>query len=198
MSWCEDEEQACRAEGTNPCRNGQRYDENKRQTFLQPNELARLGDALDRADNLVGPFALAALRLLILTCARLSEILTLQWSFVAMDRKIILLPDSKTGQKPLTLNDAAIALAPGPTPLRQQPLGDCRASPRGASGEPAKTVAASVAVASGGTLPVIGRQLGHSNPQTTQRYAYLADDPVRKLTQTTGEALVAAMKRKPA
>jgi integrase len=56
---------------------------------------------------------------------------------------------------------------------------------------------ASVAVASGGSLPVIGKQLGHSQPITTQRYAHLADDPVRKLTQTTGEALALAMKQKP-
>ena len=56
---------------------------------------------------------------------------------------------------------------------------------------------ASVAVASGGSLPAIGRQLGHSQPGTTQRYAHLGDDPVRQLIQITGEALVAAMRAKP-
>ena len=48
------------------------------------------------------------------------------------------------------------------------------------------------------TLLVIGRQLGHSQPQTTQRYAHLADDPVRKMTQDTGQVLSDALKRKSA
>ena len=55
---------------------------------------------------------------------------------------------------------------------------------------------ASVAVASGGSLPVIGRALGHSQPMTTARYAHLTDDPVRQLTQNTGAALAEAMKRR--
>ena len=54
---------------------------------------------------------------------------------------------------------------------------------------------ASVAVASGGSLPIIGRALGHSQPQTTARYAHLTDDPVRQLTQTTGQVLGDALRR---
>ncbi len=112
MSWAEDEEQAYRSEGTNPCRRIERFAENKRERFLTEAELARLGQALDKAEagNSVGSFAIAALRLLILTGARLNEILTLQWSFIDFDRCMIFLPDSKTGQKPITLNAAAIAL----------------------------------------------------------------------------------------
>jgi len=32
-------------------------------------------------------------------------------------------------------------------------------------------------------LPVIGRLLGHSKPQTTQRYAHLADEPLREAVE---------------
>ena len=52
---------------------------------------------------------------------------------------------------------------------------------------------ASWAVAGGASLPILGRQLGHTQPQTTQRYAHLADDPVRAVAQSTGEALARAM-----
>ena len=215
MSWAED--QGYRPEDSNPCRRIQRYKENKRETFLQPDDLARLGAALDQAaaENLVGPYALVALRLLILTGARLNEILTLEWSHIDLDRRIIFLPDSKTGKKPLTLNDAAIDVLKAVPRFANNPyvivgrhgkhlvnlqkpwrtvralanLNDVRI-------HDLRHTFASIAVASGGSLPVLGRQLGHSQPQTTQRYAHLADDPVRKLTQTTGQVLVDAMRKK--
>jgi integrase len=110
MTWAED--QGHRADDTNPCRRVQRYKENKREYFMQPDELARLGQALDTAstESLISPFAHAAILLLILTGARLNEILTLQWAHVDLGRRMLFLPDSKTGQKPITLNDAAIAI----------------------------------------------------------------------------------------
>ena len=56
---------------------------------------------------------------------------------------------------------------------------------------------ASVAVASGGSLPILGKQLGHGHPATTARYSHLADAPVQLLTQTTGQLLADALKQKP-
>ncbi|WP_097105197.1 tyrosine-type recombinase/integrase [Hoeflea halophila] len=38
---------------------------------------------------------------------------------------------------------------------------------------------ASIAVVSGMSLPMIGKLHGHSQPQTTARYAHLADDPIK-------------------
>jgi len=38
---------------------------------------------------------------------------------------------------------------------------------------------ASQLASSGMSLPIVGRLLGHTNPITTQRYAHLADDPLR-------------------
>lgn len=216
MTWAED--QGYRDEDTNPCRRIQRYKENKREKFLQPDELSRLGAALDKAaaGNLVGPFALAALRLLILTGARLNEILTLEWSHVDFDRRILFLPDSKTGKKPLSLNDAAAAILKELPRLANNPyviVGNRHGHHLVNLQKPWQIVRklaglntvrihdlrhtfASIAVASGGSLPILGRQLGHSHPQTTQRYAHLADDPVRELTQTTGQALSQALRPK--
>ena len=52
----------------------------------------------------------AALGLLILTGARLREILTLRWDYVDLSNAVLRLPDSKTGAKLIYINDAAIKL----------------------------------------------------------------------------------------
>ena len=45
---------------------------------------------------------------------------------------------------------------------------------------------ASHLVSSGQSLVVVGRLLGHTNPTTTQRYAHLADDPLRQAADIFG------------
>ena len=50
-----------------------------------------------------------------------------------------------------------------------------------------------MAVASGLSLPMIGALLGHTQPATTQRYAHLADDPLRQATTLVGDRIAAAM-----
>jgi integrase len=42
---------------------------------------------------------------------------------------------------------------------------------------------ASVLINKGYSLPIVGRLLGHSTPSTTQRYAHLADDPLRRAVE---------------
>ena len=49
--------------------------------------------------------------------------------------------------------------------------------------------ATSVAVAAGASLALIGGVLGHAGQQTTQRYAHLADSPVRQTSETIAESL---------
>ena len=41
----------------------------------------------------------------------------------------------------------------------------------------------------GATLPMIGGILGHTQAQTTQRYAHLMDDPMRLVSDTTAEVI---------
>jgi site-specific recombinase XerD len=56
----------------------------------------------------------------------------------------------------------------------------------------------SAAAATGASLPMIGRLLGHTTPQTTQRYAHLVSDPIRDLNNKVGNRLGAVTPRKKA
>ncbi|MCC0007712.1 MAG: site-specific integrase [Hyphomicrobiaceae bacterium] len=216
MSWAED--QGLRPEGSNPCLKIDRYEENHRERYLTVDELGRLGAALDQAeaDGIASLPAIAAIRLLIVTGARLSEILTLEWGYIDFERQIAFLPDSKTGKKPLSLNSAAVDILTSLPRLDGNPF----VIPGHVTGQrliniqkPWRRIRAlagldalrihdlrhtfaSHAVASGASLPIIGRQLGHRQPVTTQRYAHLADDPVRQMTETTGQKIMDAMRRK--
>jgi integrase len=52
---------------------------------------------------------------------------------------------------------------------------------------------ASILVSAGASLPLIGQMLGHTQPQTTARYAHLYDDPLRKAAETVGEVVEAGL-----
>lgn len=216
MSWAE--EHGLRPENSNPCRRVKKYVTVKRERYLTGEEFARLGAELDRveADKEESPFVTAALRLLILTGARLNEILTLKWSYVDLQRSLLFLPDSKTGQKAIRLSDAALAVLtnlprlsgnPYVLPGRLEGQGLINLQKpwrriRERAGLPDVRIHdlrhsfASVAAASGGSLPMIGKLLGHTQPQTTARYAHLAEDPVQDLNQRVGSTIAAAMRGK--
>lgn len=214
MSWAE--QQGLRPEHSNPCLNIERYRETRRERFLSADELAALGKALDEAEGQQNPYIIAAIRLLILTGARLGEILTLKWEYVDEERRLILLPDSKTGAKPIPLNQPALdvlarlpRIASNPYVLPGHITGGHLVNIQKPWRTLRKTAAlgdlrlhdlrhsfASVAVAEGGSLPILGKVLGHSQPQTTARYAHLADDPVSKLSEATATSIVRAMKGK--
>ena len=106
------EEWGLRPDGSNPCRHVKKYREVKRERYLTAEELRRLGAVLSDAqtNRTETPFTLAAIGLLILTGARLMEILTLRWEHVDLDGGVLRLPDSKTGAKLIYLNDAAKGL----------------------------------------------------------------------------------------
>ena len=198
-----------RPDNTNPCRHVKLYKEKARNRFLNQDELQRLSQALIAAEEarLVSPYAIAAFRLLILTGARLGEIQSCKWEYVDLNQRVIRLPDSKTGAKIIHLGQLAAEtlraipkiegnpyvicaeLVPGkPIPDLQKPW---RAI-RGWAGIPdvrihdLRHTFASNAVAMGMSLPMIGKLLGHTQTQTTARYAHLAVHPViEAATQVT-------------
>ena len=206
MNWAETA--GFRPRGTNPCKGVQKFRVSHRQRFLSEDEFKRLGAVLSALDESgeEGVYVVAAIRLLLLTGARLSEILTLKWDFVDLQRKLLLLPDSKTGQKSIRLNDAAVDVLKNLPQITSNPY----VLPGRMEGEhlvnlqkPWRRIRkaagletvrihdlrhsfASVAAASGASLQMIGKLLGHTNPQTTARYAHLADQPVQSLNDEVG------------
>ncbi|MBU1212819.1 MAG: tyrosine-type recombinase/integrase [Alphaproteobacteria bacterium] len=213
MNWCEIE--GLREPNSNPCRHIKKYREASRQRFLSDDELDRLGHVLkDLSERQTeSPYVIAAIRLLLLTGARLGEILTLEWRFIDLQRGLISLPDSKTGQKAVFLNEAAVDLlrtlsaVPGnPYVLvgaregghlvnLQKPWRRIRRLARleDVRIHDLRHSFASIAAAQGASLQLIGRLLGHASTQTTQRYAHLVADQVKELNETVGKKVGSAL-----
>jgi integrase len=162
-------------------------------------ELARLGKALLEAEqNVTEPTpAIAAFRLLLVTGCRRNEIQTLKWEYI--QGTSLVLPDSKTGAKKVALGNVALEILmamprvsnnpyviPGKRPLthltdlerpwrrirKRAGLADVRI-------HDLRHSFASNAIGLGESLPMIGKLLGHTQVQTTARYAHLANDPVQ-------------------
>ncbi len=96
-----------------PCLGIAKNPRKKLARFLDADELARLGRALDTREA-EWPEAVAAIRLLALTGCRRSEVLNLRWRNVGTDA--LNLEDSKTGPRAVPLGEAArahVAALPG-------------------------------------------------------------------------------------
>jgi integrase len=208
-----------RPDGTNPCRHVERFPEEKRERYLTPDEINRLSEVLAKAEQeQTEPAAVVlALRLLLLTGCRMGEILTLQWAFLDMDKGVLNLPDSKTGKKTVYLSAPALAVlaaaerlpgnayvVPGRKP------GAClvnlekpwrrvraRAGLESVRLHDLRHTFASMGAAAGLSLPMIGKLLGHTQVQTTARYAHLAADPMMQAANTIGHTIAGAMQGKP-
>ena len=185
-----------RPDGSNPCRHVKRYKENKRERFLSPEETERLGEVLREAESEM-PSAVAALRLLLLTGCRLSEIQFLRWEHVKHD--CIELPDAKTGGRIVPLGPEARAVLTdlpredgNPWVIRGKLPGShitdlqrpwrrirARAELEDVRIHDLRHSYASRALALGESLTMIGKLLGHTQVQTTARYAHLARDSIQ-------------------
>jgi integrase len=151
----------------------------------------------------IGPFAAAAIRLLLFTGCRLREILHLE-------RGLLFLADSKTGRKTVILNAPARAVLSGLDRIGPYVVaGDDPEKPRADLKRPWEAVArravegvrlhdlrhtyASFGAAGGLGLPIIGKLLGHTQASTTQRYAHLDADPLRRASDAIGGRIAAAL-----
>lgn len=188
-----------RADGTNPTRLIPKYPERSRERFLTMAEIKHLGGTLREieAEGKEMPSAILAIRLLLYTGCRLNEIMTLKWEYVDLEAAVLNLPDSKTGAKTVYLGKPAIELLekatvivgnpwvitgalPGARLTDLQPFWQrvrARAGLEGVRIHDLRHTFASTAVAAGHSLPIIGKLLGHTQVQTTARYAHLAASP---------------------
>ena len=94
----------------NPAHGVKRFKDRRCERFLSPAELGRLGAVLEGMEaEGVHPYGLAQIRLLAFTGARRSEIASLKWREVDLERGALRLETSKTGQKDLNLSPGTAA-----------------------------------------------------------------------------------------
>lgn len=168
--------------------------QNARERFLTKEEAKRLLDAVDRSPN---PQLWAIVRLLLLTGARRGELLNAKWEHVDLERRVWLIPTSKTGKpRRVPLSNAAVQVlealvrypgcpyvVPNPDTLkpfvslkhgwdtarREAKLGDLRL-------HDLRHSAASFMINAGVDLFAVGRVLGHADHKSTMRYSHLANE----------------------
>jgi integrase len=215
----------------NPVRGVERYPEEPRERWLSEDEMHAFTAALDSYSN---QNAANALRLLLLTGARESEVLKAEWTQFDLQRGAWTKPSHHTKEKKtehIPLNDEALALlramkpegATGPlfpgrdgtaarVSLRRPWVAACKAAGL------AKAVTlqgkrrmltrykptlrihdlrhsfASHLVSNGISLPTLGKLIGHTQVQTTQRYAHLADGALRDASNVMSRIFATAAK----
>ena len=202
----------------NPAWRVKKYQARRMERFLSPAELATLGEVLTAAErDDENPTAIAAVRLLMLTGARKGEILNLEWDWVDFERGCLRLPESKTGARVIPLGAPALELLASlprvegnPYVLPGEKEGEHfvglqkvwerlrkRAGLEDLRLHDLRHSFASVAVAGGDSLYLVGKVLGHRQSATTERYAHLADDPLRAVAERTAGTIAAAMNGQP-
>lgn len=198
----------------NPAKGVARFKDNKRERFLSPKELGVLGDALAAAEAQgAHPSHVAIIRLLALTGARKNEVARLRWSEVDHERGLLQLEDSKTGRKAIRLGAAArvvlseidatdsVYVFPDPRdpalPIRNLDWAWVCIRKRAGMDDlrihDLRHSFASVALAGGSGLHLIGKLLGHADIATTNRYAHLADDPLQDAADRVSRSISAAL-----
>lgn len=192
----------------NPVLGVGKYQEEKRERWLDMDEMERLWVVLDRYANHPPSYIF---KLLLLTGARKSEVLNATWDQIDLERGVWTKPAHLTKQKKnerLPLSSSALEvlrdlkskhpspsqfLFPGKvegkpiqevktfwhTVLREAEIENCRI-------HDLRHTHASHLVSSGLSLSIVGKLLGHTQASTTQRYAHLADEPLREAAELFG------------
>ena len=218
----------------NPVVGVRRNPEERRNRYLNKMEIAALVTALNEHKE---QDSANAIKLLMLTGARKSEVLGATWDMFDLENGIWTKPSSHTKQRklhrvPLSApalrllkeikeESASVYVFPG---ADGKPLQDVKrtwsavckkAGPRepapkkdrkgrvmkDKNGDPVMEMVpnvrlhdlrhsfASILVSGGASLPLIGQMLGHTQVSTTQRYAHLYDDPLRKAAEMVSDAI---------
>jgi integrase len=221
---------------TNPRFGVKVYADGKGERFLSSEELLRLGNALHEAETIglpwhfedgkkakhrpakeenrreiISPYVVAAIRLLMFTGCRAGEILSLRWSEIDFENGFLNLSDSKTGAKRVLLAAPALQiLASLPRLGKYVIAGSQLDRPRSDIKRPWERIVryadlddlrlhdlrhsfASVGAAAGMGLSTVGKLLGHASPATTARYSHFADDPLRRAANHIAETMVQSM-----
>ncbi len=235
-----------RPDGSNPCRKVARYLENERERFLTPDELGQLGAALHEAEtvglpwkvkidgpkakhlaaeekrrSLVSDRALAVIRMLLLTGARLSEILTLRLEHVDTKAGTLALPGRKGGKRTAhPVGTAAMELLTG-LPWRAKAgwvfprssdaerhvtvevVESAWSRVRARAGIPdvrlhdLRHTVGTYAAQSGVNAFIVRDLLRHRNIAVTSRYANRDASPIRAVSDLVGERIIQGLAKRP-
>lgn len=203
----------------NPCARISKAPEEKRETFLKPDEIGRLVEALDKHPEKISA---AAIKLMLLTGCRRGEALHATWGEFDLAAGIWSKPRTHTKQKKphrIPISAAAVAVlremeaeaerrrrdgiltpyvfvsskkpAEGLLEVRRTWASACNAAGlHGVRLHDLRHSFASALVSGGVGLPTIGAMLGHSQPRTTARYSHVYDDTLRKAAERVGAMVV--------
>ncbi|MGZ8928559.1 MAG: tyrosine-type recombinase/integrase [Methylobacter sp.] len=195
--------------GANPAHGIKKFPETKRDRFLQSDELPAFFEALaEEPNDILRDYFLIAL----LTGARRSNVLEMQWGQINLNRAEWRIPTTKNGEpQTVTLTPEAVTILQtrqGCDPVWVFPG-------TGATGhlvEPKKAwrrildhagidnlrihdlrrTLGSWQAKTGASLAIVGKSLNHKSPSTTAIYARLDLDPVRESVERATSAMLAA------
>jgi integrase len=203
----------------NPVKGVERNVELPRKRYLSAAELKRLTDVLDQHPD---KQAVNIILLLLLTGARKGEVLSMRWQDVDLHAGTWSKPAASTKQGrnhivPLAppaielltalqrrTNSEWVFPANGPNPSKcghRVMIWQSWLAIRKAAGitnlrlHDLRHSFASLLASSGASLPLIGELLGHTQPQTTARYAHLFDDVQRAAVERVGKLLTGKGRR---
>lgn len=203
-----------RQPGSNPCRRVRKFPVREREQILAPAEIHRLERALVEltTERVIARPVADLVRLLLITGCRLTEIMHARREWVDTQRQLLLLPDSKVGQRRIPLSGAAMAiieaqpagewLIPGRTsgePMRS-PYGAWRTI-KARAGIPAslrlhdlRHTAGSLGHMAGLSQRQIAEMLGHRQLSTTERYLHGVTGDRAAVAERMGELMAEAMR----
>lgn len=198
----------------NPCRGVKMFAEKSRDRFLQPDELPRFIKALDGLEN---QQIADAFRLMLLTGARKGNVLAMQWVDVDTNGATWRIPDTKANEpQRVHLPPQATEIleklrnlgTDSPFVFPSRTAGSARGhlqdvtkawnDVRDNAGLPnlrmhdLRRSLGSWMAASGASLQIIGKTLGHHDPATTTIYSRLNIDPIRQAVDTAVEAMLSS------
>jgi integrase len=187
----------------NPASGIKKYQEHKRTRWLHEDEMKRLLNVLDTYPNRT---TTTIIYLLLLTGARKHEVLEATWDQFDLEKGVWTKKAHTTKQKKMEhspLSPDVLALL---NILNKDKTDSLFLFPGNARGKPIQDIKKSWAtiiklaglkdfrihdlrhtyashlVSSGLSLSIVGKLLGHTQASTTQRYAHLADEPLREAT----------------
>ena len=202
----------------NPCKGIERNPETAKERFLSPAEIAAVVEGLDACGHTA---AADCLRLILLTGCRPGEAMPATWVQFDAQPGFWIKPSSHTKQRKehrLPLSAPALQLLADIRTRRGDINSDDYVFPGQKPGRPLRLLRncwgavcahagltniriydlrhtfAATGAGGGLSLPLIGRLLGHTQARTTQRYAHLADDPLREAADKIASAITKAGK----